>query len=142
MFFPPPFIWPRVTGALKFNSKGFDIVETKVFVEQTRKLFDECLIIMDKKGAEYSGKDDKFANFKREAAKLGVFPELVWHVYFCKHIDSIDSFIKRYIHGEKVIEIEKTLSEPISGRIQDAINYLSILKGMIDEARNEELTTQ
>jgi hypothetical protein len=117
-------------------------LKTSVFVEQTRKLFDECLAIMDKKGAEYSGQEDKFANFKREAKKLGVSPFLIWQVYECKHGDAIDSFVKRLIAGEKVTRIEESLSEPIAGRIQDRINYLTILKGMIDEARNEELTGQ
>jgi dsRNA-specific ribonuclease len=115
-------------------------MEIKYFVERTRELFDECLALMDKKGVEYSGKEDKFANFKKEAAKLDVFPEMICHIYLCKHLDSIDNFIKRYIHGEKITEIEETLSEPITGRFVDAINYLTILKGMIDETRNEELT--
>lgn len=115
-------------------------METKIFVEQTRDLFAGCLSIMDKKGPEYAGQTgDKFANFKRIAQRKKVPVVLIWDVYFSKHIDSINSFIAKWEKGLKVIDIEENLSEPISGRIQDAINYLAILKGMIDEARNEEM---
>jgi hypothetical protein len=111
------------------------------FNKQTEQFFRDCMAIMNGKGLEYSGNEDKFANFKKLAAKYNVPVEEIWGVYFTKHIDSIDSFIRKRREGKGVTEIESGLSEPISGRIADAINYLFILKGMIDEQReNDERT--
>jgi hypothetical protein len=90
---------------------------------------------MNTKGAEYSGSDDKFANFKRLAAMQGLPIESIWLTYCTKHFDSIVSFVKKRNQGKTVAEIEAGLSEPIEGRILDMINYLAILRGMIIEER-------
>ena len=78
------------------------------------------------KGEEYSRDADQLANFKRLAAELGLEPEVVWAVYFTKHIDAVKSFVKT----------RKEFSEPIEGRIDDAILYLILLKGLISDRRN------
>lgn len=76
------------------------------------------------KGREYSGTEDRFANFNKAAADLGLSPQQVWLAYFHKHYCSIISYIKE----------PKTFSdEPIAGRIVDAIAYLLLLKGIIAE---------
>lgn len=108
------------------------------FIKETEEFFKECIQVMNTKGAEYSGTDDKFANFKRLAKKYDVPIEEIWGVYFSKHIDSIDSFVRKRRAGLSISDIEETLSEPISGRILDAINYLTILKGIVDEGREIE----
>jgi hypothetical protein len=97
--------------------------------------YSELINIMQTKGSEYSGSDDKFANFKRLAKMQDIPMESIWLTYFMKHSDSLVSFIRRINKGESVTSIEATLSEPISGRIGDMINYLFILKGIIDEHR-------
>jgi hypothetical protein len=91
--------------------------------------------VMKSKGEEYAGSDDKFANFKRLAELQQISTLSIWFTYFTKHFDSLTSFIRRVNKGESIPEIEATLSEPISGRIGDMINYLFILKGMIDEEK-------
>jgi hypothetical protein len=91
---------------------------------------------MNTKGIEYSGEDDKFANFKRLSTLQDLPAESIWLTYFTKHFDSLVSFIKKRNAGQSVDEIEKGLSEPIHGRIMDMINYLFILDGMIDEQRS------
>ena len=78
------------------------------------------------KGEEYSRDADQLANFKRLAVELDLEPEVVWAVYFTKHIDAIKSFVKT----------RKEFSEPIEGRIDDAILYLILLKGLISDRRN------
>lgn len=112
------------------------------FIKETEEFFKQCIETMNKKGAEYSGTNDKFANFKRLAVKYGVPIEEIWGVYFSKHIDSIDSFVRKRRKGYGINHIEQGLSEPITGRIMDAINYLAILKGIIDEAREQEKIPQ
>lgn len=112
------------------------------FIKETEEFFKQCIETMNKKGAEYSGTNDKFANFKRLAVKYSVPIEEIWGIYFSKHIDSIDTFIKKRRAGYSIKQIEQNLSEPISGRIMDAINYLAIFKGIIDEAREQETLSQ
>ena len=81
--------------------------------------------LLIKKGMEYSGKEDRHANFKRLAVQLKLSPEKILWVYFTKHIDGILSFINGDYQG----------SEPIKGRIEDARNYLALLGGMIEDRR-------
>jgi hypothetical protein len=108
------------------------------FIKETEEFFKQCIETMNKKGAEYSGTND----FKRLAVKYSVPIEEIWGIYFSKHIDSIDTFIKKRRAGYSIKQIEQNLSEPISGRIMDAINYLAIFKGIIDEAREQEKLSQ
>lgn len=110
----------------------------KDFEELTRQSFETRMEIMNTKGKEYSGTEDKFANFKRLATMQELPAESIWLTYFTKHMDSLTSFIRRRNKGEGVMSIEATLSEPIEGRIDDMQNYLDILRGMIQEQRAVE----
>ena len=70
------------------------------------------------KGIEYANDQDQLANFMRLGQRLGLRPEAVILVYLTKHLDAIDSYVRTgTVH-----------SEPISGRIDDAILYLILLK--------------
>lgn len=114
-------------------------MDNNAFLESTDRFYEqECKKTMQTKGQEYSGSEDKFANFKRLAKKYNVPPEEICGIYMTKHLDSIDSFIRQRRAGKSVREIEAGLSEPISSRIADAVNYLFILKGIIDEERDRE----
>lgn len=75
------------------------------------------------KGEEYAGagSEDQHANFHRQAEKLGIPAEKVLMVYLSKHQDAIDNYIRTGV----------VLSEPIEGRIDDAILYLLLLKALI-----------
>lgn len=95
------------------------------FDKFTDELFAECRAMRDSKGKEYAGTADRFGNFNRLAEKLGLPREKILSVYLTKHLDAIDNFIRD----------RKVYSEPIRGRIVDAIVYLSLLAGMIDEER-------
>ncbi len=76
------------------------------------------------KGEEYANSPDQLANFKRQSAQLGISPQLVLSVYLNKHLDAIMSYVQS----------GAVLSEPISGRIDDAILYLILLQAMVHEA--------
>ena len=88
-------------------------------------LFSKCADIATAKGNEYSGLEDAHMNFKRLGHKLGLPPEKVLMVYLTKHMDSIDSFIRSGLDSSH-------LTEPIEGRIIDAITYLSLLAALIE----------
>lgn len=98
----------------------------------TRDEFDELLsatfsnltALSDSKGAEYAHDADQLANFKRLAQRLGMTSEAVLMVYLTKHLDSIESYVRRP---------SMDLSEPIDGRIDDAILYLCLLKALIHD---------
>jgi hypothetical protein len=94
------------------------------FYSIVQDVLEDCITIMREKGDAYAGEgQDKFANFNRLADKLGLDMKKIWQVYFQKHIDAIESFLREEYHDP----------EPIEGRIKDAINYLLILYGMIKE---------
>jgi uncharacterized protein (DUF849 family) len=76
------------------------------------------------KGAEYANSENQLANFKRLGKRLGLKPEAVILVYLTKHLDAIDSYVRT----------GRVHSEPIEGRIDDAILYLILLKASIREA--------
>lgn len=75
------------------------------------------------KGGDYAGDGDVFANFKRHAHNLDLTKEQVLAVYMNKHLDAINTYCKT----------GAVQSEPIEGRINDAILYLLLLRGMVAE---------
>ena len=85
---------------------------------------DTLLALTDSKGREYANSNDQLANFKRLADSLGLSKEQIVMVYLTKHLDSICSFVKNP---------HQDLSEPIDGRIHDAILYLNLLKACIQD---------
>lgn len=87
------------------------------------------------KGEEYKRRDDnQFANFERGAQALGLTREQVLMVYLSKHLDSITTFVKDHAVGQKF-----EYAEPVTGRIDDAILYLLLLRGMVTEPAPYEL---
>ena len=82
--------------------------------------------ILFAKGLEYTqGSEDRGANFKRLAERLGVDPLTVWFIYFHKQVDGIASYVK----------FGKEYSEPIEGRFDDAMNYLVLGLSLIADKR-------
>tara|TARA_R100000808_G_C2154259_1_gene165137 strand:- start:6564 stop:6869 length:306 start_codon:yes stop_codon:yes gene_type:complete len=69
-------------------------------------------------------KKNAFANFERIGNNLSIDRQKVLLVYLLKHIDGICS----YVDGHK------SQRENVRGRITDAIVYLCLLWGMIDES--------
>lgn len=83
------------------------------------------------KGGEYAGDEDRLANFRRNGERLGIPMETVWSVYFAKHEDAVMQYVKDLNAGKT-----RERSEPISGRIDDMLVYLILLKCIIDEREN------
>jgi hypothetical protein len=103
--------------------------------------FDKLQRINITKGREYSGSEDRLANFKRQANPIGISPESILLVYMNKHIDSIHTFVKDLQTStgfHTIAELEAKLSEPIEGRIDDVIMYCCLLKGLIADRRESE----
>ena len=76
---------------------------------------------------EYARKQNNaFANFERVAEHIDSSREKVLMVYLLKHIDGISSFVNGH----------KSQREDVRGRITDAIVYLCLLWGMVEENKN------
>ena len=88
-----------------------------------RSTFEEIEALTATKGEEYAASADQLANFRRSAMEAGLTMDQVWLVFFNKHIDAIKSYSKT----------GRVMSEPIEGRIDDAILYLILFKAIIQE---------
>lgn len=96
--------------------------------ELIKSTFAQIESLSTNKGHEYSGDDDALSNFKRNAERVGITPMQVWAVFAGKHYDSICTYIQ-----ENAQPVQRVLTEPICGRIDDLITYLLLLKGLIYE---------
>ena len=83
----------------------------------------ECEGLRKAGQAEYSGGEDAFGNFNRLAAALKIDRRKILWIYVSKHFDGIVA----YINGHE------SQREDVHGRINDAIVYLCLLRGMIEE---------
>lgn len=85
------------------------------------------------KGGEYSGDEDRLANFRRNAEALGLSMEHVWAVYAGKHWDAIQQYVKDLSIGK----VRERL-EPISGRADDLLVYLLLFKAICEEREGKK----
>lgn len=88
----------------------------------------KCKQLLVLKGGEYSGKDDRLENFKRAGRSLGLDPIVILMVYAGKHWDAISQYACDITAG-----VNRPRLETIDGRIDDLINYMFLLKGLICE---------
>lgn len=92
--------------------------------EVMEQVFQECDRLRDAGQQEYAhDEEDALANFRRVAEQLGIEPSAVLITYFLKHVDGIVAFVRGH-HSQR---------EDVRGRISDAIVYLCLLRGMLDE---------
>lgn len=95
--------------------------------KKIEKIFVKILKTHKEGQKEYAEIEDVFSNFKKIGKNVNVSKEKVLLVYLLKHIDGISS----YIDGH---EMQR---EDIRGRITDALVYLCLLWGMIDESEQK-----
>lgn len=88
--------------------------------------FADCLEVLARKGPDYAGKDGaRSQQFSDAARELGVPVEKVWGSYFHKHYAAIMKFCRD----------GNTSSEPLRGRLIDAVNYLALLLTITEERK-------
>ena len=71
--------------------------------------------------------DNVFANFERSASLLDIPRDKALMVFLLKHIDGISAYVKGH----------KSQREDVTGRITDAIVYLCLLRGMIEDGKSK-----
>lgn len=101
-------------------------MQREAFQDLMKEEFEKLLETNQRKGHDYAGDDDALANFKEQAATLGLTPEQIWGVYASKHWAAIMTYVR-----ESGVQ-----SEPIEGRIHDLILYGFLLLGMVKERRS------
>lgn len=72
--------------------------------------------------------DNAFGNFERVARDLRLDRKQVLWVYVRKHLDGIVSAINGHVSQR----------EPVSGRINDVIVYLILLRGMFEDEEERQ----
>lgn len=100
------------------------------FGKLQEQLFKECTNMVNTKGLEYAHSADRFANFNRLSEELEIPNTKIGYIFFKKHLDSIISYLK----GGK-----EHSSESIRGRFIDAITYLTLIYGMIEDYKSSLL---
>lgn len=103
------------------------------FDRLVKETFAEIENLILKKGGEYSGDDDRLANFRRNAEALSLPMETVWAVYAAKHWDAISQYVKDLQTGT-----ERERLETIDGRVDDLITYLLLFKAMFEGIEGAE----
>jgi len=104
-------------------------MDNKRFYEIVEQQIKECKDILGIKGHDYPMDDsDRLSNFKHTARRAGVSTLQTWLTFFLKHEECLEKFVRGQ-YGD---------SEPIEGRIADAINYLLLLRALIEEDRHDK----
>jgi len=111
---------PEIPAPPIFSHAKFDALVKSTMTELER--------LARVKGGEYAGDQDRLANFRRNAADLGLNMETVWRVYAGKHWDSITQYIRDLQVGKM-----RERAEPMAGRADDLIVYLILFKAMLAE---------
>jgi hypothetical protein len=101
----------------------------KQFDSLVEDTFSKLKKLIDLKGGEYAHDAERFENFIRNGKRLDLHRLTIWAVYFNKHVDAINSFVAGVQSG-KIRES----SEPIQGRFEDALVYLLLGLGMVEES--------
>ena len=92
------------------------------------ELLKEVVGMKDTKGKEYTNGKDRFNNFNDESKDLDIDRLKIAEVFLNKHIRGIKSFIR----DGKIYS-----DETVRGRIIDAIVYLTLIAGMIEEGKED-----
>lgn len=102
------------------DADTFNLIVQETYTDSARLLL--------VKGGEYSGEEDRLANFKRGARLSGASPEQVCLIYLAKHYDAIATFVR-----DRAAGTARERSEPIEGRLDDLINYCILMKALLRE---------
>lgn len=96
------------------------------------RVFGECQSLRDAGQKEYAHDDQNaLANFERQAAAYGIAREAVLMIYAGKHWDGICAYVKGH----------RSQRESVTGRINDMIVYLTLLRCMVEDSASSTPTS-
>lgn len=88
--------------------------------------FERVMELRRTKGAEYNDDDNCFSDFNAVSRETGLTQEMILKVFAGKHWNSISLHVRDLESGKS-----RKRTESIEQRIDDAIVYLCLLKGMV-----------
>jgi hypothetical protein len=100
-------------------------MDTGTFMRFRQDFTEQRSLMADGKAMAYASDEDRLQNFKRQGARWGVSPLVVLGVYYGKHVDAIEAYIRDGIEGP----------EGIDSNIADCANYLDLMAALIEESR-------
>ena len=112
-------------------AQTFNFAAWNRLVNQTQDKINQLSAL---KGGEYAGDTDRLANFRRNAAQTHVPMEVVWSIYYNKHHDAVMQYVQDIQDG-----VVRDRAEPLSGRVDDMIVYLILLKAILAERGDADL---
>jgi len=97
--------------------------------QMMQRVFAECQGLRDAGQKEYAhAVENAFGNFERIGKYLQLDRERVLLVYALKHFDGITAWVNGH----------RSQREGVRGRINDAIVYLCLLRGMIEDLEGKK----
>ena len=107
---------------------------SKEFNNHREDFFNSAMKLSDAKSVEYTiSSDDRLANFKNVASRLGTTPMQALMVYVLKHVDAISNDAKT----------DKQFSdESFYSRAQDICNYMVLATALHKETHTNENNTE
>lgn len=123
---------PMVTCGIPFTFER-KIVDARSFNNLVECQLKLCSDILTKKDKEYSSPQDRLHNFKRAAVLQGISPREALRGMMAKHTVSIYDMCQSCEHYPMEVWDEK---------ITDSINYLILLKGIIEDEKIDSLVDQ
>ena len=98
------------------------------FAEFSKRIFLNCLCVLEEKGKGYSKKDgDRLEHFYEAAAKLNISAGEALMGMKVKHTVCIDDIVRKVAFGEPVKR------HTVDEKFTDEINYLILLRALIEE---------
>ena len=105
-------------------------MKKKEFKELRQRIIDEANRISESKGNSYTvGDEDVLKFIKTEAENNNTDGYLVLSIMLSKQLSAIKNIIKN--------KGESNESEPLDSRIVDVINYLMLLKALVEETNEK-----
>lgn len=105
---------------MKFSHSDYDALVQET-IEEIKKL-------STLKGGEYAGDEDRLANFRRNADRIGLNMESIWHTYCAKHWDAVETYIRDLNTGRT-----RERMESLESRANDIIVYMILFKAILRE---------
>ena len=100
------------------------------FIESVNTTLTRCCELLLSKGQEYNSEADRLAAFKQAGALERTTPQRALFGMVAKHLISLQNMCDTEIRDYPV--------ERWNEKIGDTINYMLLLKGLIDEEYQEE----
>lgn len=101
-------------------------MERKELIDSVEKTFKECMEILRAKQHDYATNEDALQNF-RYAELVNVGPQKAALVRIAEKLSRVSNLIDK----EEAVKDEK-----VADTIRDMINYMAILKAMVEEKPN------